>query len=136
MRRGRRWRCKGAGFVDLAHQRVLIQTPVPAPDPAAIARAVLAVRGNTPITIGDVATVTEAPALKSGDALIQGKPGVLLSLASQYGANTLETTRARGSGAGAADAGAEGAGHHGLSPGCTGPPISSSRRCPRWNSRW
>ena len=85
---------KGAGFIDLAHQRVLIQTPVPFPDPAAVARAVLLVRGGTPITIGDVAQVKEAPALKSGDALIQGEPGILLSLASQYGANTLDATRA------------------------------------------
>ena len=38
--------------------------------------------------------MTEAPALRSGDALIKGKPGVLLSLASQYGANTLQATRA------------------------------------------
>jgi CzcA family heavy metal efflux pump len=83
---------RGAGFVDLAHQRVLIQSPVPAPDPAAIAAAVLAVRGKTPVTIGDVATVREAPALRSGDAVVMGRPGVLLSLASQYGANTLETT--------------------------------------------
>jgi CzcA family heavy metal efflux pump len=85
---------KGAGFVDLSNQRVLIQTPVPAPDPSVVARAVLLVRGNTPITIGDVARVHEAPALKSGDALIQGEPGVLLSLASQYGANTLDATHA------------------------------------------
>jgi Cu/Ag efflux pump CusA len=85
---------KGAGFVDLAHQRILIQTPVPKPDPLAIAGAVLAVRGNTPVTIGDVAKVTESPALRAGDAQIQGRPGILLSLASQYGANTLETTRA------------------------------------------
>src|SRR5258707_9210208 len=85
---------RGAGFVDMAHQRVLIQTPVPAPDPAAISGAVLAVRGKTPITIGDIAKVTEAPALRSGDALIMGRPGVLFSLASQYGANTLEPTRA------------------------------------------
>lgn len=83
---------RGAGFVDLAHQRVLIQSPVPGPDPAAIAAAVLAVRGKTPVTIGDVATVREAPALRSGDAVVMGRPGVLLSLASQYGANTLETT--------------------------------------------
>src|SRR3954462_9039975 len=68
---------RGAGFVDLVHQRVLIRTPVPAPDPAAIAGAVLAVRGKTPITIGEIATVTEAPALRSGDALIQGRKGVL-----------------------------------------------------------
>jgi len=85
---------KGAGFLDIAHQRVLIQTPVPTPDPSAIANAVLTVRAGTPITIGEVATVKEAPALKSGDALINGKPGVLLSLASQYGANTLQATRA------------------------------------------
>ncbi|HET7083340.1 MAG TPA: efflux RND transporter permease subunit [Rhizomicrobium sp.] len=84
---------RGAGFVDLAHQRVLIQSPVPAPDPAAVRGAVLAVRGKTPVTIGDVATVSEARALRSGDAVVMGKPGVLLSLASQYGANTLETTR-------------------------------------------
>ena len=73
---------------------MLIQTPVPAPDPSAISRAVLAVRGKTPVTIGDIAKVTEARALRSGDALVMGKPGVMLSLASQYGANTLETTRA------------------------------------------
>ena len=35
-----------------------------------------------------------APALRSGDALIMGKPGVMMSLASQYGANTLTTTLA------------------------------------------
>lgn len=85
---------KGAGFVDLAHQRVLIQTPVPVPDPRIVAQAVLVVRNGTPVTIGEVARVSEEPALKSGDALIQGKPGILLSLASQYGANTLEATRA------------------------------------------
>ena len=85
---------KGAGFLDIAHQRVLIQTPVPVPDPSAIARAVLTVRSGAPITIGEIAIVTVAPALKSGDAVINGKPGVLLSLASQYGANTLQATRA------------------------------------------
>jgi CzcA family heavy metal efflux pump len=85
---------KGAGFVDLSHQRVLIQTPVPAPDLEAVARAVLLVRGGVPITLGEVARVTEGAAFKSGEALIQGKSGILLSLASQYGANTLEVTRA------------------------------------------
>ncbi len=85
---------RGAGFIDLAHQRVLLQTAIPAPDPAAIAKSVLTVKSGVPITIGDIATVTEAPALKSGDAIIQGKPGILLSLASQYGANTLEVTKA------------------------------------------
>jgi len=84
---------RGAGFIDIAHQRVLIQTQVPAPDTAAIARAVLSMRGGVPLTIGDIATVAEAPALRSGDTLIMGRPGILLSLASQYGANTLQVTR-------------------------------------------
>jgi CzcA family heavy metal efflux pump len=85
---------RGAGFVDAKEQRVLIETPTPAPDPAVIANAVIAVRSNTPVLLRDVARVSEAPAIKVGDALIQGRPGVLLSMSSQFGANTLETTRA------------------------------------------
>ncbi len=85
---------RGAGFIDMAGQRVLLQSPIPGPDTAALAKAVVAVRGGVPILLGAVAGVGIAPALRSGDALIQGRPGVLLSLASQYGANTLTTTLA------------------------------------------
>jgi len=38
--------------------------------------------------------VKEGAAPKFGDTLIMGKPGVMLGLSSQYGANTLEVTRA------------------------------------------
>jgi CzcA family heavy metal efflux pump len=85
---------RGAGFVDLKNQRVLLESPTPSPDVSAIGQAVLAVRNNTPVHISDVAEVVEAPALRFGDSTIMGKPGVLLSLASQYGANTLSTTHA------------------------------------------
>src|SRR5579864_292582 len=85
---------RGAGFVDLAAQRVLIKSPTPEPDIAALGAAVLAVRGSTPLLLRDVADVRVAPALRSGDALVMGKPGVMLSLASQYGANTLDVTLA------------------------------------------
>jgi len=85
---------RGAGFVDLPNQRVLIESPTPQPDLSAIRQAVITTRNGMPIRLADVAEVGIAPALRSGDALIMGKPGVLLSLASQYGANTLETTRA------------------------------------------
>src|SRR5581483_10427017 len=40
---------RGAGFIDTKNQRILIQTPVPGADPAAVAAAVLAVRGNFPV---------------------------------------------------------------------------------------
>ena len=82
----------GAGFIDLASQRVLLRSPTPKPDLDAIGQAVIAVRNATPVLVRDVAQVKEAPALRSGDSLIMGKPGVLLSLASQYGANTLSAT--------------------------------------------
>jgi CzcA family heavy metal efflux pump len=85
---------RGAGFVDLASQRVLLKTPLPQPDLDRLADTVVTVRESTPIRLRDVATVQQGPALRSGDALIMGRPGVLVSLASQYGANTLTTTRA------------------------------------------
>src|SRR5580692_9275296 len=84
----------GAGFIDLAAQRVLLRSPTPKPDLSAIGQAVIAVRNGVPVLVRDVAEVKEAPALRSGDALVMGKPGVMLSLASQYGANTLSTTLA------------------------------------------
>src|ERR1700730_17500327 len=71
---------RGAGFIDLKAARVLIETPTPAPDPAVVADAVIAVRQGMPVRLRDVASVAEAPALRTGDALIQGRPGVLLSM--------------------------------------------------------
>jgi CzcA family heavy metal efflux pump len=85
---------RGAGYIDLAAQRVLLRSPTPTPDLNAIGQAVIAVRNTVPVRLRDVADIREAPALRSGDSLIMGKPGVLLSLASQYGANTLTTTLA------------------------------------------
>src|ERR1700685_3880253 len=59
---------RGAGFIDVAAQRILLRSPTPAPDATAISQAVVAVRNNTPILVRDVAEVKFAPALRSGDA--------------------------------------------------------------------
>jgi len=83
---------RGAGLVDTAAQRILLKSPTPEPDASIVAQAVISLRNNTPILLRDVAEVKIAPAIRFGDSLIMGKPGVLLSLASQYGANTLDTT--------------------------------------------
>jgi CzcA family heavy metal efflux pump len=84
----------GAGFIDLDAQRVLIKSPTPKPDVDAIGQALVAVRGGVPLRLRDLADIMEAPALRSGDSLIDGRPGVLMALASQFGANTLTTTLA------------------------------------------
>ena len=85
---------RGAGFIDTPAQRILLRSPTPSPDIETVKRAVVVSRNGTPVLLGELAEVRIAPALRSGDSLIMGKPGVLLSLASQYGANTLTTTLA------------------------------------------
>jgi CzcA family heavy metal efflux pump len=85
---------RGAGFIDLAAQRVLLQSPTPEPDINSLGQAVVGVRSGTPILLRDVAAIKIAPALRSGDALVMAKHGVMISTSSQYGANTLQVTLA------------------------------------------
>ena len=85
---------RGGGFVETASQRITLDTPPPAPDPRAIAETVVTMQDNQPIKLGDVATVTIGQAVQVGDATIMGKPGVLLTISSQFGANTLKATEA------------------------------------------
>lgn len=84
----------GAGFIDTPSQRVLIDPRGQALTTDDIAAGQIQVVGSAPTRISDVADVVEAPAPAIGDASIGGKPAVVVSVASQYGANTLETTRA------------------------------------------
>jgi len=85
---------RGAGFIDTPAQRILLRSPTPNPDIDTVKRAVITTHNGTPVLLGQVAQVEIAAALRSGDALIMGKPGVLISISSQYGANTLTTTLA------------------------------------------
>jgi len=85
---------RGGGFADTANQRILIAPSDGAVTAASLAKAPLPITGGSPVRIGDVADVVAAATPKSGDSLIMGRPGVLVALASQYGANTLDTTLA------------------------------------------
>jgi CzcA family heavy metal efflux pump len=83
----------GAGYIDTPQQRVLIESHGQVQTAADVAAAPLpSVDGAAPARIGDVAEVVDGPGPADGDALIMGKPGVLLSISSQYGANTLDAT--------------------------------------------
>jgi CzcA family heavy metal efflux pump len=84
----------GAGFVENANQRILIQAEGQAVTTEALGEVVVAQSQGQSIRLKDVAVVTEAAAPKFGDALIMGRPGVFLSLGSQYGANTMDVTLA------------------------------------------
>ena len=83
---------RGGGFIDTANQRITLRTEGQSLTPAAIARTVLRSAGGASVRLGDVATVTVAPAPPFGAAAIDGQPGVVFNVYEQYGANTLVVT--------------------------------------------
>ncbi len=82
----------GAGFVENANQRILIQTEGQSLTPEVLGQVVVAHRNGQSVRLGDVAQVVEGAAPKFGDSLIQGRHGVFMAMSSQYGANTMEAT--------------------------------------------
>ena len=86
---------RGAGFVETANQRIVIQTEGQTLTGDALAGIVVATSaGGAPVRLRDVARVVEGVEPKFGDALIMGRAGLLLTMSSQYGANTMEVTTA------------------------------------------
>ncbi|TDR45668.1 CzcA family heavy metal efflux pump [Tahibacter aquaticus] len=83
---------RGAGFVDTPNQRVVLETEGQANTVERLARTVVSNTNGRATLLGDIADVEHAAAPAFGDALIMGKPGVLLVLLSQHGANTLDVT--------------------------------------------
>ncbi|WP_249138404.1 efflux RND transporter permease subunit [Phenylobacterium montanum] len=84
---------RGAGFVDTKNQRIVFQTEGQSLSADEIARTVVSSQGVGRVTLGSVADVVVAPEPPIGAALVQGKPGVILNISEQYGANTMEVTR-------------------------------------------
>ncbi len=82
----------GAGFVENANQRIVLQTSGQSLTPEELGGVVIRHRNGTSVRLEDVARVLWAPAPKIGDATIVGKPGVILVVSSQYGANTIQVT--------------------------------------------
>ena len=85
---------RGAGFVETAAQRLVLETEGQSLSAEQLGEIVVTQHDGRSIRLKDVANVVEAGEPKFGDALINGQPGVLMTTASQYGANTMEVTRA------------------------------------------
>jgi CzcA family heavy metal efflux pump len=84
----------GGGYLETATQRIVIQAQAPGATLDALAQAVIGTRDGVAVRLGDIATITQGTEPKFGDALIAGKPGILIETSTQFGANTLEVTRA------------------------------------------
>lgn len=85
---------RGAGFIDTPAQRIVLQSEGQATSPEQVGETVITQRDGQIIRLKDVANVRNGPQPKFGDALIQGRPAVLMTMLSQYGSNTLEVTHA------------------------------------------
>ena len=84
----------GGGYLETPSQRIVIQAQAPGATVAALAQAVVGTRDGSPVRLGDIASLREGAAPRFGDALIAGRPGILIETSTQFGANTLEVTRA------------------------------------------
>ena len=85
---------RGAGVIDTANQRVVLQTEGQSSTAAQLAGTVLVHQNGANVTLGQVARVVDGSQPPFGAAAIMGKPGVILMVSSQYGANTVDATRA------------------------------------------
>ncbi len=85
---------RGAGFIDTPNQRIVLQSDGQTLTVEALGNIVIAASpGGVPVRLRDVATVAQGAEPKFGDTLIMGGPGVLLTMLSQYGSNTMDVTK-------------------------------------------
>ncbi|WP_297295136.1 efflux RND transporter permease subunit [uncultured Methylovirgula sp.] len=84
----------GAGFIGTPNQRITLETETEGITPDDIARTTVLRPDGGRIALGDVADVIEAPEPSIGAAAIMGEPGVVMNIDEQYGANTLQVTKA------------------------------------------
>ena len=78
------------GFIDTPNQRLGVQHISPISTPADLARISLA--GKNDLQLGDVATVVENHQPLIGDAVLDGRPGLLLVIERFPGTNLLQVT--------------------------------------------
>ncbi len=82
----------GAGFIETANQRIVFQSEGQSIAPEDVARTVVASSGGASVLLKDVADVINAPEPPIGGAAVMGKPGVVLLVSGQLGANTIDVT--------------------------------------------
>ena len=82
----------GAGFIETNNQRIVFQSEGQSIDPDDVARTVVLSSGGSSVLLRDVADVVNAPEPAIGGAAVQGKPGVVLLVSGQLGANTIDVT--------------------------------------------
>jgi CzcA family heavy metal efflux pump len=84
---------RGAGFIETRNQRFIVHPEGQSITTNELSNTVLVHHNGANVTLGQVARVVEGPQPPIGGALIDGKPGVIIKVTEQYGANTLDVTQ-------------------------------------------
>lgn len=84
---------EGAGVIDTPNQRLVLTSHGQAAAPDSLAASLVYQRNGVDLTLGDIAHVVTGSPPPVGGALVDGKPGLLLAIGLNYGANTLTVTR-------------------------------------------
>lgn len=79
------------GFIDTPNQRIGIQHESPIVTAADLSK--VRVEGTRKLVLGDVANVVESHQLLIGDAVVHGRPGMMLVIQRFPGTNVLDVTR-------------------------------------------
>ncbi|HEY4972678.1 MAG TPA: efflux RND transporter permease subunit, partial [Steroidobacteraceae bacterium] len=82
----------GGGYLETAAQRIVLQAQAPGASLESLAQAIVVTPSGAPLRIADIASLRDDAAPRFGDAIIGGRPGILVETSTQFGANTLDVT--------------------------------------------
>ncbi|MBI4005211.1 MAG: efflux RND transporter permease subunit [Gammaproteobacteria bacterium] len=85
---------RGAGFLENSNQRITLTTTGQPDDESELGQVILKRNNSINVYLNDVADIRMAPEPPFSAATIMGKPGIVMMVIGQYGANTLTLSRA------------------------------------------
>lgn len=80
------------GFIQQYGQEYVVRGTARTTSPGDIGKSVVGMKGSMPVTLADVAAVKIGHPPKIGDAFLNGKPAVIMTILKQPNVNTLELT--------------------------------------------
>ena len=84
---------QGGGFIENNNQRFTLQVAGQPATPEQFGKIIVKREQGRNVTLGEAATIEYAPEPPIGAAQIMGKPGIVMMVIGQYGANTLSVSR-------------------------------------------
>lgn len=85
---------RGGGFIENGNQRIVLNAIAPTVTAEQLAQVALVQKNGVSVRLGDVGQVAVGQQMPVGGATVQGKPGVIIMVDSQYGADIMSVTQA------------------------------------------